>query len=170
MACLPQVSGPILPVVGSASDISSGQVTVLAKQLGTNVIAISPSALISAKVPEPGAAARRIETLLSEGKDAVLRISSEAGRVEGRVLSAALARLVAPIARHPAALVVTGGETARAILDEIGVDLLHLVAEIEPGVPLSRMQDRQGPILITKAGAFGDPDTLANCVRALRGG
>ena len=67
---------------------------------------------------------------------------------------------------HAAGLVLTGGETARAVCDRVGVTAIELIREIEPGVPLGRAGDLG---IVTKAGAFGDPGTLSRAVDAIRG-
>jgi len=64
--------------------------------------------------------------------------------------------------------IFTGGETARAGLDALGVRALRMVREIEPGVPLSLTAETNPRPVITKAGAFGDPETLVRCRAALR--
>ena len=59
-----------------------------------------------------------------------------------------------------------GGETARAILEGWGVRSLHMLGELEPGLPFSYglIHNRTLPVL-TKAGAFGNQDTLVSCWR-----
>jgi uncharacterized protein YgbK (DUF1537 family) len=42
------------------------------------------------------------------------------------------------------------------------------VGEVEPGVALSRRADGTGPWFITKAGAFGDDDTLRRVIERIR--
>ena len=61
------------------------------------------------------------------------------------------------------ALVSTGGETARALLSAMHYRALRLAGEIEPGVPLSIAVGPRALPVITKAGAFGNPDTLLHC-------
>ncbi|MDQ6706645.1 MAG: hypothetical protein M3Z85_11800 [Acidobacteriota bacterium] len=56
------------------------------------------------------------------------------------------------------ALVVFGGDTAYAILNALGITTVDSIAEVLPGVPVSRIPG--GPLLITKAGGFGAPDLL----------
>lgn len=73
------------------------------------------------------------------------------------------------------AIVATGGETAKAIAHALNAKGLQVIREVEPGVPLCLLHlvDPSLPLqtlpLITKAGGFGDPDTLANCARLLQG-
>ena len=62
--------------------------------------------------------------------------------------------------------VLTGGETARAVLGARNIRALRLLGEVEPGVPFGMAPD--GTLVCTKAGAFGSPGTLANCVARLK--
>jgi uncharacterized protein YgbK (DUF1537 family) len=66
------------------------------------------------------------------------------------------------------ALVLVGGETARAVLTAMGVTRFRLVDEIERGVPRAVLEGPPPRPVVTKAGAFGDRDTLLRCRRALR--
>jgi uncharacterized protein YgbK (DUF1537 family) len=66
-------------------------------------------------------------------------------------------------------LVVFGGDTARAVLDALGVAVVEPRRELLPGIPLSvvRLETRELP-LVTKAGGFGDSETLLAIKAALR--
>jgi uncharacterized protein YgbK (DUF1537 family) len=72
-------------------------------------------------------------------------------------------------ARHPdcAAYVLTGGETARAVLGARGIRGFRLLGEVEPGVPFG-VSIPPGLAICTKAGGFGEPDTLVHCVARLK--
>jgi uncharacterized protein YgbK (DUF1537 family) len=61
--------------------------------------------------------------------------------------------------------VLTGGETARAVLAGREITGFRLLGEVEPGVPFGMAKD--GTLVCTKAGAFGSPDTLVRCVARL---
>ena len=76
-----------------------------------------------------------------------------------------LGRLVAQSAPR-AHFVLTGGETARAVLSARGIREFRLLGEVEAGVPFGMARD--GTLICTKAGAFGDPDTLVKCVARLK--
>lgn len=73
-------------------------------------------------------------------------------------------RLVASAA-PPVHYVLTGGETARAVLGARGIREYRLLGEVEPGVPFGIARD--GTLVCTKSGAFGGPETLVNCVARL---
>jgi uncharacterized protein YgbK (DUF1537 family) len=62
-------------------------------------------------------------------------------------------------AEKPDAIFVIGGDTAVAVVRELGYPSLTPVAEVLPGVPISLTN--RGFYLITKAGGFGDSDVIA---------
>lgn len=68
---------------------------------------------------------------------------------------------------QPSGLILTGGETARAVLTAAAVDRLTVQGEIEPGVVQSSTDRLGGLTIVTKAGAFGDAETLERARRAL---
>lgn len=82
-------------------------------------------------------------------------------------VAAAVAAAVRAIADDYDALVLTGGETARAVVDALGVDHMRVLGEIEPGVVVSELSGNR-PLLVTKAGAFGDSGTLARIIKTLK--
>jgi uncharacterized protein YgbK (DUF1537 family) len=72
-----------------------------------------------------------------------------------------MARLV-QTTRTPRSLVVSGGETLRALCLSLGTTRLDVVGQVMPGVPVSRMiggrWDRVQ--VVSKSGAFGEEDLL----------
>ena len=133
--------GPALVVVGTQA--AAAQLEVLLGRPGCAGVPAGP------RMGEEALAA------LARGEDAVLYGEASAG-----------ADLTAAV-EHAAGLVLTGGETARAVCDRVGVTAIELIREIEPGVPLGRAGDLG---IVTKAGAFGDPGTLSRAVDAIRSG
>ena len=62
----------------------------------------------------------------------------------------------------------TGGDTARSMLDRLGIDVLQVCGSFAPGVVLSSAHLRGRPItLVTKAGGFGEADLFVRIVREL---
>ena len=115
---------------------------------------------------------RALDAALSVGSDVALTIDYRANvdLHEGPQLAASLAALVAPRLPKVGGLVVTGGETARAILVRCGISGLRLQGELEPGVPVGMSIGKTEIPVVTKAGAFGSSTTLARCRAALRAG
>jgi uncharacterized protein YgbK (DUF1537 family) len=66
-------------------------------------------------------------------------------------------------------LVISGGETAGAICVELEATGLWLSRELEPGIPLGSLSggDWDGLPVATKAGGFGQPETLSSMAAAL---
>jgi len=162
---------PILVVVGSASGVSCVQFEVLAQEPGVTALFIPPSSLRrNGDLDRTHVHIQAIDEALRSGSDVAVMIRSEEVHLqEGSELAAALAELIAPRLSRVGGLIVTGGETARAILVKSEISGLMMQGEVEPGVPIGLSIGKTVIPVITKAGAFGDPTTLLRCRAALRG-
>lgn len=69
-------------------------------------------------------------------------------------------------ADRPVDLVLTGGETARRVLDALGIDALVPLTQIHHGAVHSRA--RAGTSVVTRPGSFGDADSLVRIAEHLR--
>jgi 3-dehydrotetronate 4-kinase len=93
--------------------------------------------------------------------DTVAAVQQKLGReAAGALIESALAEIAAGIVdagvRH---LVVAGGETAGAVVQQLGVRSLRIGAEIDPGVPWTYAEGSGAPLLLAlKSGNFGAPD------------
>lgn len=160
------VSGAILTVVGSLSGVSRAQAERLQEATGMHRIDISASVLRRGHAdPRWAVLQQTIAAVLAQGHDLLVTIGVDdtVDMDEGLHLCQGLARLIAPLAGMLGALVSTGGETARALLCAMHYRGLRLAGEIEPGVPLSIAAGPRPLPVITKAGAFGNRDTLLHC-------
>lgn len=166
------VQKPILIAVGSASTVSRRQFEALAGQFGLVSLSVPADALLRKDSAGASDIAQAVDTALTARLDVALAIEAGApGTVaEGKGLTEGLAALLAPRLSRVGALVITGGETARAALTAAGIRQLELQGEVEPGVPLGRTSGENTIPVITKAGAFGDRDCLIRCRAALKGG
>lgn len=66
------------------------------------------------------------------------------------------------------ALVLTGGDTARAVLVALGITRLRIAGEVETGVPVLLTEGPRSFPVVTKAGSFGDRQTLLRIFDFLR--
>jgi uncharacterized protein YgbK (DUF1537 family) len=66
-------------------------------------------------------------------------------------------------------VILTGGATARAVMHHVRARRLRILGELQPGIPVGRLEDGawHGLTVVTKAGGFGTPSTLLDVVRAL---
>ena len=164
-------SGPTLIVVASMSSVSHRQARVLEEVIPVTSIRIPANILSEGHSRSAlNALAGRIHESLKSGKDTLVLLEPNCAVDSGgrRCLTVALGLLLAPYASLVGSLFATGGETARAILEGWGIRSLHMLGELETGLPFSfgRIDDHPIPIL-TKAGAFGNQDTLVSCWRFL---
>jgi uncharacterized protein YgbK (DUF1537 family) len=89
-------------------------------------------------------------------------------RPEGTPSAAVLERFAGAVADaveqlRPTTLVMSGGDTALAILDRLGVDLVFPQGEAGPGLPwfLIARENRPSIRCVVKSGGFGDTAALA---------
>jgi len=158
---------PILAVVGSRAAASRAQADALAGGAMTPLpLSLSDADIGAAAV---AAASDRLVTLLRERTDVLLTLDGPSDAPESRRVAERLGALLEPHAALVAALVVTGGDTATAILRRWGTTALRLLDEVEPGVPLLVSTAPKSIPVVTKAGAFGGRDALVRAVDRLRG-
>ncbi len=166
------LSGPVLVVVGSVSSVSQRQRQQVAQAAQTMTVTIDPNVLRQGANAGDGswreARQRLLDPLLADNDLVVTIGGTQPDLREGPLLAAALARLLEPARTVVGGLILTGGETARAILTGWGVHALELVGELEAGIPLSYTLDARPVPVITKAGAFGADDSLARAWRLLK--
>ena len=159
--------GPMLFVVGSRSSVSQRQAELLEEQVPIHAIKVSPKVLLrGSSAVEWVDILDRVSLSLDEGNDTliVLDAAEAVGLGERRGLTYALGRMLSPFAGRVGALVASGGETARAILNGWYVPSMRIIGEVERGIPCSvlELKGRSIPVL-TKAGAFGEEDALLVC-------
>lgn len=155
--------GPgILMVCGSAHPANLAQAELLAS--GCDV------ARHEVSLAQPAVAAERALASLREWGGATLLLPRE------RHESASALRAIAEAARAVIAtagvrrVFVTGGETAFALCGALGVASLLFLAELEPGLSVSRGRGHAGELLLAiKPGGFGDARTWLRAWEALRG-
>ena len=182
-----RLPGHFLAIAGSLHPATAAQVAA-ARRAGAAVIQPSPEFFTHPHPQGAAETAARLAGALADGQDAVLAVLSPADlsarsdssqsingytQYKSVISPAQIAARLAQTAvitlesATPAGLLLTGGETARAVCRALGCTRLWLGGEVEPGIPWSRMADGRFPGMrvVTKAGGFGSEETL---VRALR--
>jgi uncharacterized protein YgbK (DUF1537 family) len=141
----------VLLVVGTASAQSRGQLQVLAES-GIRVVTVGAGDLLDGSADRTA-----LRAAIESGHVAVTIGAAGVDRGTPRDLTSALALFIAPVARGTP-LVLTGGDTARAVLDRLGVRWIEPLVEIEHGAVLSRTDG--GGLVVTRPGSFGGSDSL----------
>ena len=177
--------GPILFFAGSVSHTTQQQIRVLKEAGGAALVRLSAERIIEdAAAADHYAAA--VCSLLAAGENVLLASAQQdadvaeavhigrAHGLSGRAVSDRVAELMAKIAARLdlaqlAGFVATGGDTAVHICRAIGAQRIEVLAEVEPGVPLGRIEGAAEPIyIVTKAGAFGSPEAFVRALAAIR--
>lgn len=157
----PRFEGPVLTVSGSRTALTRRQIEEAAE--GRDVVTLTPDVLRNPGMEQ----SERLKRTLALGRDAFVRIEGSEGVPEDPELASALGRWIRPHLDHAGAWILTGGETARAVLDVAGIRGLRLVDEMERGVPLSLAGGPRPIPVVTKSGSFGGPGTLRHCLQQL---
>ncbi len=148
------VATSVLVVVGSAAPLLAAEVEDL-RAAGAEVVDLPVADLL---------AGRASVTVVGAGVTVVRPGSAEVDPAVSADLVAALARAVTPAAAAADALVLTGGETARAVLTALGTRSLTPVAATG-GTVTSHADD--GRLVATRPGSFGGAHRLAAIVSTL---
>ena len=160
--------GPTLFLVGTTASVSMQQARMLEEIPEVSTFHAGPGALPAS----PGIFQADIVQSLRSGRDVLLFLNEgEHCRTdEWHFLPQALFDLFSECQQFLGGLVATGGETARAALDALGIRRLRQLGEVEPGLPISVADRWVRPLpVVTKAGAFGSTHALVHCREFLRG-
>jgi 4-hydroxythreonine-4-phosphate dehydrogenase len=158
-------TGPVVTVVGSRSSVAARQHRRIVEVPGVAELLLDPDMLLAGEAHAGwGPASAALGAAVAAGRDLAVTLQSAdpVSDGSGRHLCEAIGRLIAPYAGDIGALVCTGGETTRAVLLATGAHTLRYIREVEPGVVLSRADGTHALPVVTKAGGFGDDDTLVH--------
>lgn len=166
----------VLVVVGSMNEVSRKQIQSLENEPGVESVEISATALTEKdKDPIEEASRKASEALLNGGSVALYSSDEDlpgelSERADGHVVEG-LANIVAGLSEGGLfdALVLTGGDTAVHVSRELGAQGIMLEGEIEPGVATGTLIGPRPYRVITKAGGFGNPETLLHALHTLKG-
>lgn len=171
---------PILFALGTAADRIKKQLAHLQSHTAVDVLDI-PASELSTWADNSEAltvTAAQMRGRLAKGH-LVVRLTDSGDPVDPRPLPGLLADLIAQCLTDfgQVHLAATGGETARAVLDRLGVRALDAVREIHPGAVLSQVgvtSARSGERtelcrVVTRPGGQGDESSLTLIHGALTG-
>lgn len=185
----PPQSRPVLVAVGSIHTVCREQLEALQALPRVFSLALEPARIL-ADLPHSTTAEEEIPGLLVQalqrGEHVLMySLSTEAAKAAldaellrtGHDLEWAGERIAAELGWRTQVLseqledipdlVLTGGDTARAVLGALGISILRVMGAVESGVPVGQSLDGRVRV-VTKAGGFGERDTLVRAVAALR--
>lgn len=152
----------VLAVVGSAEPVAARQVGRLLDD-GAAEIRLAPGAPAPTRpvrgAPPPADRPHHPGVTVLRPEPGV---RGDPAAVAGALAAAAAALAAGPGGPH---LVLTGGETARRVLDALDVDRLVPLGQVAHGAVRCRTAD--GREVVTRPGSFGDDDSLRAMVAAV---
>ena len=179
----------IMLVVGSASEVTDQQLRTLMQECEVAPVKMSPLRVIGGA---RGAASEiercrsRVLQRLREGKDVALcvagsreavGIAQSRGRGVGLTSLEVSARIVMALGRitqlvmdahELRGVILTGGDTAKAVCRGVGAIGIRIWHEVEPGIALGQLIGGDDVLIVTKGGAIGTPRALIKSVEALK--
>lgn len=168
--------GKTAVLAGSCSAATRGQVAdAVAK--GVEAFALDPVAIADGRMTaasvldwaRPRLGTKPVLVYSTAEPEAVRAVQERFGRDES---GAMIERLLGEVAQGLAAegvtrLVVAGGETSGAVVGALGVSMLEIGPEIDPGVPWTLAADGKPMALALKSGNFGTPDFFTKALAML---
>jgi uncharacterized protein YgbK (DUF1537 family) len=171
---------PVLTIIGSMRTETRIQVEVLKRRLSVATLSLNTINALN-QTPQQEALLRAKEAL-NLGQDIVItsapstdlveKTRKEAKRLnlpllelENRITSA-LAQLTETLLEYDlSGIIITGGATAQAISKILGTKKIQILDEVQPGVPVLKLDNLTA---VTKAGGFGQADTLVQATHYLK--
>jgi uncharacterized protein YgbK (DUF1537 family) len=175
-AGLPRIVGPSIILAGSCSAATNAQVAAFKARGGRSyridplVLGADPVALEAACAWVRHNLGEQPILIYSTARPEVLHeVQSRIGTDRAATLvEVALSRIASQAVEAGARrIVVAGGETSGAVMNELGVRLLRIGPEIDPGVPWTATLDDKPIALALKSGNFGAPDFFTRSFQVL---
>jgi len=168
----PAPGGPALLTVGSRNEVSVRQVRRAIEALNPPVVSLEPRQFVT-RAGRPhriNQVAHEVEGLLLKHSAVLLTSSLSDYSPQMRHSRApGLGAIVTKVLeRRPlAGLFLCGGDVARAVCGDEGIQALRILGDLQPGVIVGEAAgDRyQGLRVITKAGGFGNEDAMLDVMR-----
>ncbi|TFZ04424.1 3-oxo-tetronate kinase [Ramlibacter rhizophilus] len=175
----PDAQAARLPAVGGSAGVLSGSCSSATREQVAHWLAQGrPAYRVQARALAAGedVAAQALDWSAAQGETPVLvyataapeevrAVQAELGaQAAGQLVEDCLARVAAGwVQRGVRRLVVAGGETSGAVVQQLSVQRLRIGPMIDPGVPWTQVAGR--PLLLAlKSGNFGTPDFFAKAL------
>jgi uncharacterized protein YgbK (DUF1537 family) len=187
---LPTSIKSVFLIAGSISQVTLNQVAAYNSDPCVTAVELDTIQVVTSDVErmqEIDRCCSKLLAALSAGSDASLyasatpehvKSSKEAGSLRGfdntevsnliaNTLGVIASRIIEEVTLQ--GVILTGGDTAKAVCKHLGVSGIQLIKEIEPGIPLGILLGKKPLWVVTKAGAFGQENSLIHVLKVLKG-
>lgn len=150
---------PVLGVIGSQHPTARIQLDWLERQRQAQIVRFKTNGK-----QQMTRVKQEVQEKLCRGQSVVLtgELGDECNVRRAQAMARDMGEIVAGIESRFAGLVLCGGDTAQGVLSALGAQTAHIIARVEPGMPLLVLNDGRYPNMrvVTKAGSFGNPASL----------
>jgi uncharacterized protein YgbK (DUF1537 family) len=173
-------------VVGSVNDLAKDQIKTFTEEFPSKLVLVNIEALVDDFEGECNRVEKEVADALASSLDIIVTISYSRDQIsEGRAiakkfgvevsefgltLAEKFGKLISTIISGSGwnkfcGLFVTGGDIAVSVIRSLNINTLELKGEIEPGLPILNYK---GINIVTKAGGFGNTETLIKIAARLK--
>jgi len=173
----PAPSGPSLLAVGSRNEVSVRQIQRLLEVLNPPLVRAEPREFRTrdGRTPRINQLAHEIDALLDTNGVVILssslsQFSPQMRHTMAPVLGGIVSRILE--SRTLAGLFLCGGDVARSVCGDNGIQALRILGDLQPGVVAGEAvgDNYEGMRVITKAGGFGNEEAIVQVARHLSKG
>jgi len=180
--------GPVIVVAGSRNSIMEDQINYLKNRLNFTELKIDLEQIFSNKDKILNNYATVCIEAIKSNRDLVIHtdaIYNEEKSINKKVMlkyhlgfreleieiKTFLGELISKIIKNSASrnLILTGGDVALGVCQELGIYNMNILDELLPGIPLAIANYKNYKLnIVTKAGGFGKEDALYNLINKLK--
>jgi uncharacterized protein YgbK (DUF1537 family) len=171
---------PVLTIVGSIRSETREQVEQLQTRLGAEKIPLNTIKALN--MTSQHETIKMAENTIKQNNDLVLssaptekeirqtKIEAQRLALKPQEIETYITKALAEITKellnqNLSGIIITGGATALAVTKKLGVKKIEILDEIQPGVPVLRLDKLTA---VTKAGGFGQQDILIQATKYLK--
>ena len=182
-------TGPVVTVCGSVHSQTQRQLGYMLEFADTAPVEVRGEVLLEQLVrgatDEIERATKQLNKDYRAGKHVVLHTCAEAASIQatadvakqyglnqiGSTISTMLGeiihKLIAGQQLQPSGLLLTGGDTARKVCQQLGLTSFQLTNELEPGIPIGTFNGSMMIRGVTKSGGFGTTQSMRTAIDKL---
>ncbi len=181
-------AAPVLVVAGSLSEVTRGQVAYL-QTSGFETVTLDPVELLAAdnRLPHWERSTEQSLQILGSRQDLIITIDASESKKQqvaefvrqsgewsmlsaGNRIAEQLGRFAAAVIAQSelSGMVLTGGDIAFSTCRQLGIRSLDIIDQVEEGLPLCRPAGSAPYWIVTKAGAFGNEQSLLKSVQKIK--
>ncbi|MFV9567059.1 four-carbon acid sugar kinase family protein [Thermoanaerobacter mathranii] len=180
---------PVLVIAGSVSQVTRRQVFKALEDSRIVLVKLDVKRALSHPEEEIDRIRKIVLDFMNAAKDVIIASAAEEDAVSEALIAArgkglspqdtseVLAQFLGEVAcsiveaKRPGGLVLTGGDTAIHVVKSLSTAGCRINSELEPGIPelVLIKGSVDGLRVVTKAGAFGNDESILNAVKFLRG-